>query len=185
MDLIYGESMLSKEGITQGNPQPKVMHAVAITPLIYRLTEEKLKEVWFDDASAAGKLAGLKSWWNNMTIIGPEYGYFPNSSKTWLIVKEKHLGKAKQLFHETGVKISYGGKSHLGSSIRSRPFLIVLLKRKCLNGKKNLSISLTSQWHDLWQRIPQMDISSKDGTEHRAPVGTTGRSYTRHVSTRH
>ena len=37
------------------------MYPVAITPLIYRLAEEKLKQVWFaDDASAAGKLVDLK-----------------------------------------------------------------------------------------------------------------------------
>ena len=81
--FIDGESILSQEGVTQGDLLAMAMYAVAITPLIYRLTEKKLKQVWFaDDASAAGKLAGLKSWWNNMTRIGPEYGYFPNSSKT-------------------------------------------------------------------------------------------------------
>ena len=101
------------------------MYAVAITPLIYRLTEEKLKQVWFaDDASAAGKLVGIRNWWNNMTKIGPEYGYFPNASKTWLIVKEEHLEEAKQLFQDTGVKISYDGESHLGSAIGSRPFVV-------------------------------------------------------------
>ena len=92
--FIDGESIFS-QGVTQGDPL--AMYAVAITPLIYSLTEEKLKQVWFaDDASAAGKLAGLESWWNNMIRIGPEYGFFSNSSKTWLIVKEEHLGEAKQ-----------------------------------------------------------------------------------------
>ena len=137
--FIDGESILSKEGVTQGDPLAMAMYAVAITPLLYRLTEEKLKQVWFaDDASAAGKLAGLKSWWNNMTRIGPEYGYFPNSSKTWLIVKEEHLGEAKQLFHETGVKISHGGKSHLGSAIGSRPFVESFVEEKVSKWKKEL-----------------------------------------------
>ena len=112
--FIDGESILSKEGTTQGDPLAMAMYAVANTPLIYRLTEEELKQVWFaDDASAAGKLVGIRNWWNNMTKIGPEYGYFPNASKTWLIVKEEHLEEAKQLFQDTGVKISYDGKSHL------------------------------------------------------------------------
>ena len=137
--FIDGESILSKEGVTQGDPLAMAMYAVAVTPLIYRLTEEKLKQVWFaDDASAAGKLAGLKSWWNNMTRIGPEYGYFPNSSKTWLIVKEEHLGEAKQIFHETGVKISHGGKSHLGSAIGSRPFVESFVEEKVSKWKKEL-----------------------------------------------
>ena len=93
--FIDGESILSKEGTTQGDPLAMAMYAVAITPLIYRITEEKLKQVWFaDDASAAGKLVGIRNWWNNMTKIGPEYCYFPNASKTWVIVKEEHLEEA-------------------------------------------------------------------------------------------
>ena len=129
--FVDGESILSQEGVTQGHLLAMAMYAVTITPLIYRLTEEKLKQVWFaDDASAAGKLAGLKSWWNNMTRIGPEHGNFPNSSKTWLIVKEEHLGEAKQLFHETGVKISHGGKSPLRSAIGSRPFVESFVEEK-------------------------------------------------------
>ena len=87
---------MSKEGTTQGDPLAMAMYAVAITPLIYGLAEEKLKQVWFaDDASAAQKLVGLKNWWNNMTKIGLEYGYLPNASKTWLIVKEERLKEAK------------------------------------------------------------------------------------------
>ena len=144
--FIDGESILSQQGVTQGDPLAMAMYAVAITPLIYCLTEERLKQVWFaDDASAVGKLAGVKSWWNNMTMIGPEHGYFPNSSKTWLIVKEEHLGEAKQLFHEMGVKISHNGKSHLGSEIGSHPFVESFVEDKVSKWKKTLSISLTSQ----------------------------------------
>ena len=69
---------------------------------------------------------------------GPEYGYFPNSSKTWLIVKEEHLGEAKQLFHETGVKISYGGKSNLGSGIWSRRFVEYFVEKKVSKWKNEL-----------------------------------------------
>ena len=65
------------------------MYAVAIAPLIHRLADENLKQVWFaDDASAGGRLQHIKNWWDNISQIGPEYGYFPNASKTWLIVKE-------------------------------------------------------------------------------------------------
>ena len=137
--FIDGESILSKEGVTQGDPLAMAMYAVAITPLTYHLNEENLKQVWFaDDASAAGKLASLKSWWNNMRKIGPDYGYFPNSSKTCLIVKEEHLGEAKQLSHETGVKITHDGKSYLGSAFGSRPFVECYVEEKVSKWKKEL-----------------------------------------------
>ena len=95
--------------------------------------------MWFaDDASAAEKLVGLKNWWNNMTKIGSEHGYLPNASKTWLIVKEERLEEAKQLFQDTEVKISYDGKSHLGSAIGSRTFVESFVKEKVCKWKKKL-----------------------------------------------
>ena len=42
---------MSKEGTTQGDLLAMAMHAVAITPLIYRLAEVKLKQWFADDAS--------------------------------------------------------------------------------------------------------------------------------------
>ena len=48
--------------------------------------------------------------------IGPEYGYFPNAGKTWLIVKETDFEKAKRVFKDTGLTISKEGKRHLGSA---------------------------------------------------------------------
>ena len=73
-----------------------------------------------------------------MTKIGPEYGYLPNASKTWLIVKEERLEESKQLFQDTRVKISYDGKSHLWSAIGSRTFVESFVKEKVSKWKKEL-----------------------------------------------
>ena len=71
-------------------------------------------------------------------MVQLENRYFPNSSKTGPSAKEQHLGKAKQLFHETGVKISNGGKSHFGSAIGSRPFVENFAEEKVSKWKKEL-----------------------------------------------
>ena len=73
-----------------------------------------------------------------MTKIGPEYGYLPNASKTWLIVKVERLEEAKHLCQDTEVKISYDGKSHLGSAIGSRAFVESFAKEKVSKWKKEL-----------------------------------------------
>ena len=91
--FIDGES---QEGTTQGDPLAMAMYAVAITPLIHRLPDENIKQVWFaDDASAGGKIDHIKNWWDNISQIGPQYGYYPNASKTWIIVKEQDYERAE------------------------------------------------------------------------------------------
>ena len=85
--FVDRETLLSQEETTQGDPLAKAMYAITINPLMYRLEDEETKQVWFaDDATAGGSLAGFKTWWNCIIDIGPEYGYHPNASNTWLIL---------------------------------------------------------------------------------------------------
>ena len=55
---------------------------LAVNPLIHRLKQDTTKQIWFaDNATAGGKLNNLREWWDCLTNIGPEYGYFPNDQK--------------------------------------------------------------------------------------------------------
>ena len=42
-----------------------------------------------DDFTVAGKLADIKYFWDKLATIAPKYGYFPKSTKSYLIVKTK------------------------------------------------------------------------------------------------
>ena len=53
----------------------------------------------------------LKEWWDKLCVIGPALGYFPNASKTWLVVKEEFVNLARDIFHDTGVNITMDGTS--------------------------------------------------------------------------
>ena len=89
--IILGEGKIeSSEGTTQGDPLAMAMYALAIRPLIDRLGDltHGMKQVWFaDDSTAAGSLDALHHWLNQVTTIGPDYGYLPNASKIHLVVK--------------------------------------------------------------------------------------------------
>ena len=94
------------------------MYAVAIIPLIHQLEDDGIKQAWYaDDATAGGSLNCLKGWWDHMVEPGPDYGYFPNAVKTWLIVKEDYLKEPKDKFKDSGVSITTEGKRHLGAAI--------------------------------------------------------------------
>ena len=129
--FIDGEVLLSQEGTTQGDPLAMAMYAIAITPLIQRLGDRTTTQVWYaDDATAGGSLNHLKAWWDCISAIGPDYGYYPNASKTWLIVKEASLEEATALFQGTGVSITVEGKRHLGAAIGTSSFVENYVRRK-------------------------------------------------------
>ena len=63
-----------------------------------------------DDASACGKLSDLQVWWDQISQLGPKFGYFPNLGNTWLIVKEQSLDLARQRLSDTCVNITADGR---------------------------------------------------------------------------
>ena len=117
------QSILSKEDTTQGGPESMGFYAVSTIPLsqmvnVERARDGTVKNIFYaDDGGGGGTLDELSCWWKDIQNQGPIFGYFPNSSKTWLIVKEQHLKRAKQLFPDTNVTTE--GHKYLGSYIGS------------------------------------------------------------------
>ena len=59
---VSGDTLLSEEGTTQGDRLAMPMYAIAMIPLIFRLTES-ITQVWYaDDACACGRLSDLRLW---------------------------------------------------------------------------------------------------------------------------
>ena len=88
------------EGTTQGNPSAMAIYAIAIIPLILLLVAEANQvdnttktAAYPDDLTAAGTTMGLRNWWETLCRLRPKFGYFPEGSKSWLIVKEKEVQK--------------------------------------------------------------------------------------------
>ena len=116
--------MLSQEGTTQGDPLAMAMYAIGILPLIHRLKGESVKQVWYaDDATAGAQLAHLRDWWDRLVEHGPDYGYYPNASKTWIVVKEDKVDAAVAAFQGTKVNITIEGKRQLGAALGTRSFV--------------------------------------------------------------
>ena len=93
--FVSGDTILSEEGTTQGVPLAKPKYAIAMISLIRRLNND-VTQVWYtDDACACGRLSSLRQWWDQLCKLGPGFGYFPNTSKTWLVVKDKFHSEAE------------------------------------------------------------------------------------------
>ena len=128
--------ILSQEGTTQGDPAAMAMYALGTRPLMDSLSstlDASTKQVFFaDDASAAGRLETIFSWWQKICEIGPDYGYFPNASKCVLIVKnEETLEKAKTTFgSDCKIEFTLEGERHLGAVVGSSAFKEEYVKEK-------------------------------------------------------
>jgi len=54
----------------------------------------------------------------NSCSTGPDYGYFPQPTKTWLIAKQEFYVQAQEVFKDTKVKITMDG---LGAASALKP----------------------------------------------------------------
>ena len=132
------EKILGSEGATQGDPSAMAMYAISIQPLVYSLAHNQdpqlppAKQAWFaDDGTGGGTILQLKKMWDNVSQMGPKYGYFPKASKSILIVKGlENLPKAKSVFKDTGVMVKIDGDRHLGAVLGSESFKQEFVKRK-------------------------------------------------------
>ena len=135
---VDGESILSLEGTTQGDPLGLAIYAIGTKPLIQRLMGIT-NQVWYADDSAAGaKLEKLKDWWDQLTRLGPLYGYLPNNLKTKLLVKPEYLSKAEDMFGHTGVQVCTDGGKYLGGAIGNNNFIRSFIQSKVEDWKEEL-----------------------------------------------
>ena len=99
------------------------MYALATVPLIKRLNCNT-KQIWYtDDTTATNKIANLRMWWDQLTKEGPNFGYFPNPSKIWLVTKESCHDAEISAFADMGVNITSEGRPYLGAAIESEEFV--------------------------------------------------------------
>ena len=119
------EVVQSAEGTTQGDPIAMAMYALGLLQLQQTICfdQTRVKQVAYaDDLTGAGKLVDLKGWWDMVTEHGPKIGYFPNASKSVIIVKAGKLELAKEIFSDTNVKVTDEGERHLGAVIGTDSF---------------------------------------------------------------
>ena len=79
-----------------------------------------------------------QQWWNRLAAVGPDFGFFANSSKSSLVVKEQHLAEAERVFAETGLHIACEGKRHLGAALGTRDFVVDYVQEKVANWKAEI-----------------------------------------------
>ena len=148
--FVDGSTLLSQEGTTQGDPLAMPMYAIALKPLMDRVNQSvEVTQAWYaDDAAATSDIPALHRWWEELTNIGPAYGYMVNASKTHLIVKASQLSEAQTTFEDTQINITTIGKPHLGSPLGSQEFTESFVRDKVQTWSEELKkLSIIANTH--------------------------------------
>ena len=126
--IVRGASsfILSKEGVTQGDPLGMMFYGVGILPLTRKLkkgsdflNEQKQmcdhdanfdwNQNWYaDDSACASILKEIVLWLKLLIAEGPKYGYHPEPDKSYLIVHPDWVEEANKLFCEFKVNVVTG-----------------------------------------------------------------------------
>ena len=135
--IIGGGELKSSEGTTQGDPVSMAVYDIAIIPLILIMVDFSTRDKqttkcagYADDVTAAGKLNGLRRWWERLCEVGPKFGYYPNAGKTWLITTDELYEEAIKIFTGTNINLTTEGKRHLGAVIGKERYKSEYLSKK-------------------------------------------------------
>ena len=121
--FLQGSSdyLLSKEGVTQGDPLSMMLYTVAILPLIHCLKNPKrwIQNWYADDSACVATMPSLHAWFSQLSSSSPDFGYFPQPAKTVLVVGPSYVNQATSLFSDLGIRVVFGSR-FLGGIVGER-----------------------------------------------------------------
>ena len=171
--------LLSKEGVTQGDPISMVIYGLALIPLAESLRKAvpSVVQPWYaDNATMAGPVSGIAKAMGIIREEGPARGYFPEPSKSILICNPEVSETAKAALE--GFNFQYrDGSRYLGSFIGTAATqqdwidpqiqkwvggveaLARVAKRFPQTAYAGLAKSLQSEWQYLQRVVPNAGLS--------------------------
>ena len=68
-----------------------------------------------------------------LSTLGPDFGYFPNDRKCWIIAKPAKEESVREAFKDTSINVTVQGQRHHGAAIGSREYLEEYVTEKVTN----------------------------------------------------
>lgn len=114
-------TILSREGVTQGDPLSMVLYGLTLVPLAKRIraaTGDVVQPWYADDMAMAGKVSGIACATSLLQRFGPDRGYFPEPEKSILICRDADQSQAKRQLSAYHFQYTTGAR-YLGGFIGS------------------------------------------------------------------
>ena len=102
-----------REDVTQGEPLVMIMYVISILPLFNNLKREipdVTQPLYTDDAGALGMFVIIETYFNSLTDQVPGRRYYPEPSKSILIVHPEDIGVRKDFGARHGFKVCTGAR---------------------------------------------------------------------------
>ena len=115
--------LLSKEGVTQGDPLAMALYGLSLLPLAEILRKEypEVLQPWYaDDAAMQGRALSVAKCFQILAEAGPHFGYFPEPEKSFAICPLATEAAAKAIFEAEGLPVNYcRGHRYVGGYVGS------------------------------------------------------------------
>ena len=98
----------------------------------------------------------IRTWWDALSTRGPDFGYFPNDRKCWIIAKPAKEESVGEAFKETSINVTVQGQKHLGAATGSREHLEEYVSKRVsswINDIAKLAEFSLSQPQDLLETL--------------------------------
>ena len=103
-----GHLLHSKEGVTQGGPLAMIAYDIGVLPLVRELwgAHPQVTQKWCaDDAGAGGKFPNIMEHIRYLQAWGPSRGYYPELTKSILVVVPGNVAQAEEHFQGLGIRV--------------------------------------------------------------------------------
>ena len=108
-----GNLFYSKEGMTQGYPLDMIEYGIGVLPIIrdHRRAHPHVTQPWYaDDTEAGGEFEEIMDHFRDLQLRRPTRGYYPDPTKSILVVANRNVPRAKEYFREMRIKVVTGSR---------------------------------------------------------------------------
>ncbi len=116
--------LMSREGVTQGDPLSMALYGIALLPLAEALRAHcpDVMQPWYaDNAAMQGTAARVASTMVLLTRLGPMFGYLPEPEKSFVICPLADEEAAKAAFTAENLPVKYcRGHRYVGGFVGSK-----------------------------------------------------------------
>ena len=169
--------ILSREGVTQGDPLSMILYGLSLTPLseALRAAVPEVVQPWYaDDVAMAGPVTGIAKAQRLLNLWGPQRGYYPEPEKSVLIRRPSDPPDALEPVQEFNFQLVDGHRyvgGFVGTEATEEAWLAPQIqqwvgsvhslakvaKRFPQTAYAGLAKSLQSEWHFLQRVTPDWE----------------------------